>query len=79
MLLSTAGLSAATRKKLITICLLSMAVAGLVFLVGCGGGSGSGGGGGGGSTGTPAGTYTITVTAKSGSLTHQTPVTLIVQ
>jgi len=31
------------------------------------------------SAGTPAGTYTITVTAKSGSLQHDTTVTLIVQ
>jgi hypothetical protein len=30
-------------------------------------------------TGTPAGTYTVTVTATSGSLTHTTSVTLIVQ
>jgi hypothetical protein len=80
MLLSTAGLTAPTRKKLIAFCLLSIAVAGLLFLVACGGGSSSpGGGGGGGTAGTPAGTYTVTVTAKSGSLTHQTTVTVTVK
>ncbi|HET9180120.1 MAG TPA: Ig-like domain repeat protein [Terriglobia bacterium] len=50
----------------------------------CGGGGGSsGGGGGGGNTvtksGTSTGTYTVTVTGTSGSLQHQTVVTLIVQ
>jgi trimeric autotransporter adhesin len=80
MLLSTAGLTAPTRKKLIAFCLLSIAVAGLLFLVACGGGNSSpGGGGGGGTAGTPAGTYTVTVTAKSGSLTHQTTVTVTVK
>jgi hypothetical protein len=81
MLLSTAGLAAPTRKKLIAFCLLSFAVSGLLFLVACGGGSSSssGGGGGGGSAGTPAGTYTVTVTAKSGSLSHETKVTLTVK
>ena len=52
----------------------------LLILTSCGGG------GGGGSTsgpsalpGTPAGTYNVTVKAVSGSLTHSTPVTLVVQ
>ena len=46
--------------------------------MGCGssGGSGSGGGS---STGTPAGTYTVTVTGTSGTLSHTTTLTLIVQ
>jgi hypothetical protein len=54
-------------------------------LMGCGGsgsggsGGGGGGGGGGSSTGTPAGTYTVTVTGTSGSLTHPTTFTLVVQ
>jgi hypothetical protein len=78
MLLSTAGLAAPKRKQFIAFCLLALAVAGLLFMAACGGGSSSTGGGGS-SAGTPAGTYTITVTAKSGSLTHQTQVTLTVQ
>jgi len=52
----------------------------LLILTSCGGG------GGGGSIsgpsplpGTPAGTYNVTVKAVSGSLTHSTPVTLVVQ
>lgn len=45
----------------------------------CSGGLQSGGGGGGsGSPGTPPGTYTITLSATSGTVTHSTPVTLIV-
>jgi hypothetical protein len=59
----------------------------LVGSFGCGGGSSSPsgtGGGGGGTTGhldpgTPKGNYTITVTGTSGSITHSTTFTLIVQ
>jgi hypothetical protein len=49
----------------------------LVFLgmAACGGSSSSGGG----TPGTPAGTYTATVTAKSGSLSANTGLTVIVQ
>ena len=83
MLLSTAGFSAASRKKLITYLLLTLAIAGLLFLVACGGGGGSssggGGGGGGGTGGTPAGTYKITVQGKAGSTTSTQQVTLTVQ
>ncbi len=58
---------------------LSLPLAVLVLLlvfqaVGCGGG----GGGGGGTTGTPAGTYTVTVTGTSGTTSHNTTVTLVV-
>jgi subtilase family serine protease len=56
-------------------------------LVGCGGSGsaqggglgGAGSGGGGSSTGTTAGTYTVTVTGTSGTLTHTTTFSLIVQ
>jgi hypothetical protein len=53
----------------------------LVLGLGCGGGSSGGGGGGGGNTdpGTPPGNYVITVTATSGSTTHTTTFTLVVQ
>ncbi len=57
------------------ICLVALVMAGW-GLTGCGGGSGP-------STptspGTPAGTSTITVTATSGTLSHTTTVTLVVQ
>ncbi len=70
MLLSTAGMSLPKRKKLISYFLLALAVAGVLFLVACGGGSSSGSGGGGtGSGGTPSGTYTIKIQGTSGSTT----------
>lgn len=84
MLLSTAGLSAPKRKRLISYFLLTLAMTGVLFLVACGGGSSSmsGGGGGGGGTpsgGTPAGTYKITVQGKAGTVTSTQQVTLTVQ
>lgn len=48
----------------------------LVMGPGCGGG---GGGGGHTDPGTPAGSYNVTLTATSGSLTHSTTFTLVVQ
>lgn len=64
--------------------LLVSVLLGVALWGSCGGGGGSsGGGGGGGNTvtksGTSTGTYTVTVTGVSGSLQHQTVVTLIVQ
>jgi hypothetical protein len=55
-----------------------------VGLAACGGGGSGGGGSGGGGgsptpTGTPAGSYTVTVTGTSGTLTHTTMLTLVVQ
>lgn len=50
----------------------------LMMLPSCGGGNG-GGGGGGGNSGTPVGTYSVSVTATSGSLSHSTSFTLVVQ
>ena len=67
------------KKKLWSLLLGGLLFSGLVFLAACGGSSSSGGGGGGGHAGTPAGTYTITVTGTSGSLTHNTTVSLVVQ
>jgi hypothetical protein len=48
----------------------------LTMLPSCGGGNG---GVGGGNSGTPTGTYSVTVTATSGSLSHGTSFTLVVQ
>jgi hypothetical protein len=64
---------------------IGLCVIGVIFaiLLGCGGGSSNGGGGGGGGggndPGTPAGSYSITVTGTSGSYTHSTTFTLVVQ
>jgi hypothetical protein len=66
------------RKKIWSLLLGCMVFSGLIFLTACGGSSSSGGGGGG-HPGTPAGTYTITVTGTSGSVTHTTTGTLVVQ
>lgn len=82
MFLSTAGMSAANRKKLISSLLLALAITGVLFLVACGGGSSTSGGGGGGGTptgGTPSGSYTITVQGVAGSTTATQKVTLTVQ
>lgn len=56
----------------------------LLIAAGCGGSGGNSGGGGGGGTGptdpgTPAGNYVITVTGTSGSTSHTTTFTLVVQ
>jgi hypothetical protein len=62
---------------------LAMACGAILFLAatlisGCGGGSNSSSGSTG-SSGTTAGNYTVTVTAQSGSVSHQTKLTLTVQ
>ena len=81
MLLSTAGVGASRRRKLLSYFLLFCAVAGCLFLVACGGGSSSsgGGGGGGGSAGTTAGAYTVTVTAKTSTTAANQTFPLTVQ
>jgi hypothetical protein len=79
MLLSTAGMAAPKRRKLLSLLFLVLAVGGCLFWVACGGGSSTSGGGGG-SPGTPANTYTVTVTATPTSGPAQTQtVTLTVQ
>ena len=50
-----------------------------VGLAACGGGGSGGGGGSPTPTGTPAGSYTVTVTGTSGTLTHTSMLTLVVQ
>jgi len=71
------GISSRRRRLLGTVALLFVVV---LAGVDCGGGSGGGGGGGGGGgAGTPVGTYTVTVTGTSGSISHATTVSLVVQ
>jgi hypothetical protein len=64
------------RRRWIIALLLGMLVAGMIFQTACGGGTKA-------SPpvvpGTPAGTYNITVTGSSGSASHGTTVTLVVQ
>lgn len=64
------------KKKLWSFLLGCLLFSTLIILPACGG---SGSTGGGGHPGTPAGTYTVTVTGTSGSRTHPTTVSLIVQ
>jgi hypothetical protein len=74
-LLSAALLFAGYRRRKPILAIPMMAVA-FFSMAACGGGGSS-------STttppGTPAGTYTATVNAKSGNLSHNTVLTLIVQ
>jgi hypothetical protein len=63
------------RGRVLRLVLLATFSMGMLFnITGCGNGNGGNGGGG----GTLPKTYTITVTATSGSVTHSTAVTLIV-
>ena len=66
-----------SRHKWLTGTLLGALLTVFTMLPACGGGSG--GGGGNQDPGTPPGTYTVTVTGTSGSLSHNTTFTLVVQ
>ncbi|HLW88652.1 MAG TPA: choice-of-anchor D domain-containing protein [Terriglobales bacterium] len=80
MLLSTAGMGASRRRKLLSYFLLFCAIVGCLFLVACGGGSsGTTGPGGGGAAGTTSGAYNVTVTAKTSTTTMQQTFPLSVQ
>jgi len=65
------------RAKVLVMLMLAVGIATVLAMAACGGGGGS-------STpppspGTPKGTYTVTISATSGSVTHSTNVTLVVQ
>jgi len=66
------------RAKVLMMLMLAVGIATVLAMAACGGGGGS-------STppppspGTPQGTYTVTISANSGSVTHTTNVTLVVQ
>lgn len=64
------------RSTFLPLFLLTMLLG--IGLVGCGGGT-TGGNSSGGQAGTPAGTYTVTVTGVSGTVSHTTNFTLVVQ
>jgi subtilase family serine protease len=64
------------RRRSVTVALTLLIIAFLLAAVGCGGSSSHSSGGG--ST-TPAGSYNVTVTGTSGSTTHTTNVSVVVQ
>jgi hypothetical protein len=66
------------RRPVLLLLLMSLSIL-AIGLSGCGGGGTSSGGGPSQQTGTPAGTYTVTATGTSGSISHSTNFTLIVQ
>ena len=62
------------RRRSLAVALTLLTLAFLLAAVGCSGGSSGGGG-----SKTPAGSYTVTVTGTSGSMTHTTNVSVVVQ
>lgn len=66
------------RRRVQIACIIVLLTLMALTLVSCGGGSGSGGGGGGIQPGSPL-IYTVTVTGTSGTISHSTSVTLVVQ
>ncbi len=75
VLLASGLLFSVYRRRMPALAIPMVAVA-FLAMPGCGGGGGSSASQ---TPGTPAGTYTATVTAKSGSLSHNTALTVIVQ
>lgn len=69
------GVSTRRRRWILILGLFAL----VTVLAGAACGGGSSGGGGGRTTGTPPGDYTVTVTGTSGSTTHATEVSLLVQ
>jgi len=76
MLLLASGLLFAGYRRRIRILGIPVIAVAFLAMPGCGGGGSSSPNT---TPGTPAGTYTATVTAKSGSLSHNTALTVIVQ
>jgi hypothetical protein len=64
------------RRKSLDLVTCGVLLTGMIFQAACGGGTGRNGGG---SGGTPKGNYTIAIMGTSGSLSHSTTVTLVVQ
>ncbi len=78
MLLGTGGLLPRKRKRWLLMALSAMALV-CASAIGCGGGGSSSSSHTTTTPGTSAGTYTVTITAISGSLSHNTTMTVIVQ
>jgi hypothetical protein len=74
MLLATVLLCSLSRRR-ISVLARATVVMTMVWLAACGGTSGNGSA----SQGTPAGSYTTTITASSGTLSHRTTLTVVVQ
>jgi hypothetical protein len=79
MVLLASGLLFAGYRRRIRILAVPLIAVTFLAVAGCGGGGGGGSSSSTTTPGTPAGTYTATVTAKSGSLSHNTALTVIVQ
>jgi hypothetical protein len=76
MVLLASGLLFAGYRRRIRILAVPVIAAAFLAVAGCGGGGSSSSMT---TPGTPAGTYTVTVTAKSGSLSHSSALTVMVQ
>jgi hypothetical protein len=79
MILLASGLLFAGYRRRIRILGIPLIAVAFLAMPGCGGGGGGGSSSPNTTPGTPAGTYTATVTAKSGSLIHNTALTVVVR